>query len=307
MTDYKYKYEKYKRKYLDLKNNLSGGQFSLTDFYQTEYVDDKKLKEIIDKSLPNVQNIYTKIVENILPKLETLGLSADIVPLPLSKNDKYWTDYPYDYFKEKHDKEWFTKPFLYFVIYINKEGNALNLNRDISINFYKMDKNMKIKVINLFENTLPNNYEWTGKNYNTMKIYYESKDIKKIDTSKLKSEDEFPLLTISLNVKVNLFEVDIYKLPVIENILTCTKGFDNQLEYGQDDAYLRLLGVEENKIYKIYSCILNEINDKNNQVVSYSAYYFINNDEYYELKNPKGFIKDKHAYSYKDFVKKYEK
>ena len=332
--DYAYKYKKYKKKYLDLKKSdtLSGGddkkKREIVDFYQVVYVDDKKLAEIMDRSSQDLQNIYKKIIEDILPKLRNLGWSADIVPLPLSKDNVYWDGihhdywyyhhddwdwdywliYPHEYLNEKHGHEWFRKPVIYFVIYLDKEGKSLNMNRDINIYIDKnMDRDMKIKIIKIFEDSLPNNYEWTGKNYDIMKIYYVPRNIKKIDISKLKSEDIYPVLHITLDVKANLFETDVYKLDVIENILKCAKDFDNDLRYSKDHIFLILLTVDENKIYNVYKCILDAINDKNSQVLNYSANYYVNHDEYYELKKTKGRLKDKKASTYKDFIKKYEK
>ena len=60
------------------------------------------------------------------------------------------------------EEEWITQPYIYIVFYI--DNGSLNLDRDIDI-YYRsdMDRDMKIKVIKIFEKSLPDNYEWKEK------------------------------------------------------------------------------------------------------------------------------------------------
>lgn len=280
---------------------------SVLDFYDVLQVNDAQLETVTNRSSDNIRNIYKIIKKNIIPQLDKLGWSTDIVPLPLSKKGIYWTDYPYDYLKEKHGEKWFNRPSMYFIIYMNKDGQSLNLNRNIKINFSHMNKDMKIKIINLFQNTLSDNYEWSGDNNDVMTIYYLPKTIKKIDISKLKSEDIFPQLSFGIDVKKDLFDINIDDLNVIKDIKRHIKKFKYNVEYGQNDIYIKIFGVNESKVFKLYNDIMNAINIKDNQVTNYYAYYYLDGNKYYELKKKKLMIKDKKALTLSDFIKKYGK
>ena len=135
-------------------------------------VDSSKLEKVIKKSSNNVQKIYTIIKNKIIPGLEKLGLVADIVPLPLSNQGVYWTDYPSNYLKEKHGDNWFNNHWLYFIIYLDKTGQSLGTYQDIKIHYLSMNGSTKIKVIKLFKDALRDKYKWNGNNNTAMTIYY---------------------------------------------------------------------------------------------------------------------------------------
>lgn len=147
--------------------------FTLDMFYDIKITNEKKLEKIISK-IPNINKIYKILQSKIIPEINKLGIKTFIIPLPLSNNNIYWTDYAYDFIKEKYDVDILDVPYFYFTFYLNNRANDLNYNRRyININFSSLNKEIKNKVINIFEKNLFGYYKWNGLNTSQMSIFFD--------------------------------------------------------------------------------------------------------------------------------------
>ena len=109
--------------------------------------------------------IYDKIKNNIIPELNKLGIETYIVPLPLSKNGYYFTDYASEYIKEVYNKDMIERlniKDLYFLFKLTHDGKKLNTDK-IFVN-YSPFGNKKKDVIEIFKKYLGNKFDWNGSN-----------------------------------------------------------------------------------------------------------------------------------------------
>jgi hypothetical protein len=119
--------------------------------------------------------IYDKIKKNIIPELNKLGIEAYIVPLPLSKNGYYFTDYATEYIKEVYNKNMIERlniKDIYFIFKLTHDGKKLNTDDpfrastqvyEILVNYTPFG-NKKKDVIEIFKKHLGNKFEWNGSN-----------------------------------------------------------------------------------------------------------------------------------------------
>ena len=133
---------------------------------------EKKLDKIME--LHN-KVIYDKIKKNIIPELNKLGIETYIVPLPLSKEGHYFTDYAPEYIKEVYNKNMIERlniKDLYFLFKLTHDGKKLNKNDpfrastrvdEILVNYTPFG-NKKKDVIEIFKKYLGNKFDWNGSN-----------------------------------------------------------------------------------------------------------------------------------------------
>ena len=119
--------------------------------------------------------IYDKIKKNIIPELNKLGIETYIVPLPLSKNGHYFTDYASEYIHEVYNKDMIERlniKDIYFVFYLTNDGKKLNTDDpfrastrvdEILVNYTPFG-NKKKNVIEIFKKYLGNKFDWDGSN-----------------------------------------------------------------------------------------------------------------------------------------------
>ena len=123
---------------------------------------EKKLDKIMET---HNKVIYDKIKKNIIPELNKLGIEAYIIPLPLSKNGHYFTDYAPEYIKEVYNKDMIERlniKDLYFLFKLTHDGKKLNTD-EILVNYTPFG-NKKKNVIEIFKKYLGNKFEWDGSN-----------------------------------------------------------------------------------------------------------------------------------------------
>jgi hypothetical protein len=145
--------------------------YSLKSMFELKTVVKQKRLEKIISSNKVVNEIYTTLQNKIIPELNKLGIKTYIVPLPLSVNNMYWTDYAPEYIYETYGDRLLDK-YIYFVFYLNKEGNELHMTRPIGISFTPLGKNKKT-VVELFTSNLKKYFEWSGSINDQMLIFYE--------------------------------------------------------------------------------------------------------------------------------------
>jgi hypothetical protein len=130
---------------------------------------------------------------------------------------------------------------------LNNKGDEINESRTINIQFSSLNKNEKIKIINIFNKYLKDYYEWNGLNMSEMKIHYEKiKNNKLIDISKLKDNDVYPQLYINIIIKNNIkLDNEIFDILVkyFENLRE--KHFVTY-EYGIRDFMANIYSFEKN-------------------------------------------------------------
>ena len=85
-------------------------------------------------------------------------------------------DYSDDYIEDIYGKESFTS-YIYFTVYMNQNGDKIDIKKKITCNYSNMDKNEKIVMINLLDKYFKNQYNWLGHNTQNINIIY-TKSIK---------------------------------------------------------------------------------------------------------------------------------
>ena len=150
------KVSKKESKKISKKEIKSLNHFGFTPVYE------KKLDKIMET---HNKVIYDKIKKNIIPELNKLGIEAYIVPLPLSKNGHYFTDYAPEYIKEVYNKDMIERlniKDIYFVFYLTHDGKKLERDKIVA-NFAPFG-NKKKNVIEVFKKYLGNKFDWNGSN-----------------------------------------------------------------------------------------------------------------------------------------------
>ena len=311
----------------DMSDTVLNKEMTVLDFYDVDRTEDQELAVAIDKSSIEVQKVYNKL-KHTIPKLTELGWQADIVPLKLSHNGVYWSDYPYDYLKEKHGDTYGDKPGIYFVVYLDESGENVNLNKDILGTFDHMNVEMKKKVLTLFYKEMPKNFEWDGNNNKVMTIKYSSNDsieqapqAQQVNFDNLRSDDTYPQLSIHFDMKIDLFKIEsIDDLNVMKDLKNVLEGMQHHISYGLHDIELEINSVDEEYVYELYNKIngvldkYENINDKNEKISVTSMTYYVNgNDIWYDLldkkkkgKRSRGRIKGTKTRKNKEFVDKYK-
>ena len=185
------------------KNNSKKQIINKEQFFNLTKHDNKPLEKIIAKNI-NSSFIYNILTTKIFKEINKLGIETFIVPLPMSKDGLYFDDYAGTYIEEHYKKNISKINFLYFTFFMNNKGDAINLNRNISVNFNKMDKETKMKIIDIFEKYLFDYFEWSGSNAVIMNIHYQKiKNKSKLNKNSIKDDDIYPYIEIIFVFKNN--------------------------------------------------------------------------------------------------------
>ena len=99
-------------------------------FYGFKPVTVTQLSSVAQKD-KKTKVVYNKLMQ-VLDEINKLNIETYIVPLPLSNNNVYWTDYANSFISEKYDGDYLNKTFLYFEIYMNHQGTEINTNNEKS-------------------------------------------------------------------------------------------------------------------------------------------------------------------------------
>lgn len=289
-----------------------------TDLYDIQNVSEESLKTIIESSPKYIKDIYNKI-EIISEKLKGIGWIVDIIALPLSENGIYWSDYAGDYLEEKHGNNYYNQTALYFTFYLNKDGKTINTNKDIIINFTEMKKDMKIQVLTIFYDELPENYDWSGSNNESMAIYLnKNMNLNKPDFNKLKNDDQFPQLNLYIDIYCKELD-DIPKLGLYKELLEFKdsgpdRRYDFTYNYSDGRIEIEINGIDDDDVYTLYSQIESLVKykyqskdlKKNERVKRYHASFYSDENTVYILEKNKLMIKNKNHLTFTDFQKKYK-
>ena len=136
-------------------------------------VSEKNLEKIAMKNI-DAKNIYNILKTKIIPEINKLNIKIFIVPLPLSDNNIYWSDYANIFVKEVLKKDLSDIKYMIFTFYLNYKADEINTNKNIKIELTILNKENKNKIIQIFENYFPNNYKWNGSNARIMEISFNN-------------------------------------------------------------------------------------------------------------------------------------
>jgi hypothetical protein len=271
-------YLRIKRKYLSLKNQIGGNPNKISklrtiDLYDVIYIDEKKFKKTVEKSSTNIKNTINDLYKLVI-ELRKLNITSHIVPLPASKQDKYWSDYPFDYLNNVYGDDWMDNQYIFFTVYMDKSGTKIIDKREITADFSQMNKREKEKIINLLNKYLKNQYIWNGKNTDRIMISYK-KITNVIDKTKLKDDDEYPKMTLDIrfNDNVNLFKDH----DLVDKIITdMIKIIDTKYySYAMKSISMNFFSIDKQKYKKYFKQIM-EYLKKIKNIKSYSIYFYTN-------------------------------
>ena len=154
------------------KENTHYGQLKgtelLENFYKVQVV---PLQDISKYSTQNT--LIYEIIHETIPEIKSENILFFVIPLTLSKDGIYWTDYAHSYIKEIYgdtDVDYLTKQHMIMTIYLDKSGK-LNMNRNISLNF-QLSRMNQVKVENILRRNLKDHFKWDGNSNYFMEIHY---------------------------------------------------------------------------------------------------------------------------------------
>lgn len=156
--------------------------------------------------------IFDSLLKNIIPTIKKLKVEFYIIPLPISDNNIWWTDYAHAYLNMFYGEEYYEKNFISMEVRLNHDL-TINYNQRISLE-YNLNKDQLKTISDLFSNQLPYNYSWSGKTSQLMFIDYQ-KSKTKYKVKKITDPKIFPLLYVSIDVdlksdkKLNKSEDDV--------------------------------------------------------------------------------------------------
>lgn len=257
---------------------------SVLDFYDVTPIDDTEFKNVCKKSNQLVRDTINNM-NDFVKAIKKMGMLAHVIPLALSSNGIYWSDYPGDYLSEIYGPEWYEtkKGYMYFTVYMNQTGTEINDKEDISVSFSDMNAATKKTIFDLLNKYLKDRYSWSGRNTDRIRIHYVKSKGAKIDLTTLKDNDAYPWLNINLNFPKTM---DLFKSPHIvmdlQNILIKLMKIDNDTigcyeSYGMTDVMYDFNGVET-KLYKKYiSNVVRYLDDliKSKTITRYNINFYI--------------------------------
>lgn len=252
---------------------------SVLDLYDVKKMSEDDFKKVVNKSPKDVKDTI-KGITNLTIELKKLNKITEIIPLPLSDGGSYWGDYAGDYLTEKYGYDWNTN-YMYFTIYLNHDGDCIETDRDIGVGYSTLDKKAKIQMLNLLDEYLPKRYKWRGSNTEKIFISFKKGDPNKLDITKLKDDDTYPMMDIRIDFlrNTNLFQDDSDSvLKIAEKIKHLAKVDFSDYEYGMTYMGIRLYSIDNYEKYekKIRSYLKQLIKDK--KVSKYSIRLIKNSD-----------------------------
>ena len=207
--------------------------------------------------------IFDNLYKNIIPKIKKLKIEFYIVPLPLSYDNIWWTDYTSEYLNLFYG-DYYNKSFISMEVRLNKDL-TINYNQRIYLSYNLNKEQLKI-ISDLFSNELPYNYLWSGKTSHYMFIDYK-KSKTKYKVKKITDPKIYPSLSVSIIVdlksdkKLNKLENDdiFNNLDPFTDFSNFAKLFNKiSKKYEISQAQYDIAGNES----RYFSFVINGIEDK---------------------------------------------
>ena len=239
----------------------------------------KDLEKVVLKN-DTTNYIYKILTTKIIPEINKLKIKTFIVPLPLSYNNINWTDFPPDYIKETYNEYLYNINYIYFTFFMNYGGTEINLNKNIKIHFSNLNKENKIKIIDIFEKYLFGYYIWDASNNTMMEILFnKNNNIKYINKSLIKSEDTYPSLFISMYSNIDFDENKKLSNKLIKFVEKTCVNYNVISEVDSYNIYFTINSFDDKKIIeKLKTYIKSQTNIKKTEF-----YFMINKDSEEEI------------------------
>jgi len=214
-------------------------------------------EDLLEKIVPDTpqSSLFEKITKAMVELRDQLNISVDIVPLPYSSQNCYWSDYASAFLGKKHNHTFFNDLFIYFAVYMDQQGANLNLGRPIALSFSPFKAEMKRKVLDCFYAVLPEHYEWSGDNNEVMLVHYAPRPIRRLDYATLRSNDTYPNLRLRIKMKKKgLIDYAIQNLSVVKELQELFKkkhDYKTDMEYGSADVELEIRCVAKDNVEEL--------------------------------------------------------
>ena len=210
------------------------------------------------------------------------NIVTELIHMPQSNDGYYWSDYPPTVMDKRRGHNWSDNLFMYGVVYLNINGNQINNQKPINIQYSIMRAEEKKLIIKLLEKYVPGQYTWDGKNTSAIRVHYDKINNPKINMLKLKDDDTYPYVMLSVDFPKSVdlsydrspMEQIVYY--VLKKILHKTENdvsVDDQ--YSSNDATLTFYSVDfinENKLHTELQNFLDGLKSKK-AIVKYRLYY----------------------------------
>ncbi len=217
--------------------------FSLEMFFNLRVVPPKNVNKYITKNA-----VIKKVIDKIMPEIKANQINFFVIPLALSDNGVYWTDYAHSYLTEFYGGDYDKDDFIQMTIYLENDL-SINYEREILIS-YELDIKKQQIVYDIFAKYLPYNYVWSGNQLEVMRIEYNKRN-KKAPNRKIKQIEYYPQAQIYIYLdskkkdSKNFFDT---KTPILAKELLDLKkiksNFDD-VSYGMGDLHIIYYGIKD--------------------------------------------------------------
>lgn len=249
------------------KSNLKN-YFSLEMFFQVRVITPIELKNY----LPDI-DIFKKITKDIIPELISKGIKAYLIPLPLSDNGIYWSDFAGSYLNKFFGEKYFDEEYVKLTIYFNNDL-SINTEKNIKLN-YDLNKENQQVVYDIFRNHLPYNFYWSGLILESMTINYE-KSKNKIKKITVKNISYYPIANVNIYTEksdLTLFDQEPLEAEELYSINKIKKKcIYMDYEYDIKNLFLTFYGVKD---LRLIEKLVKEI-EKEMNLTYYALKYKIN-------------------------------
>lgn len=167
---------------------------ALEKFYDIPIIKPSKIKNLI-ATHPVLLTMYN----DVRPVIENESIPVYIVPLPLSSNDIYWSDFSNSYLKQYYDENYQDSSFILITIYLHKNLD-INLNKPPMIQYSLMLDQQQF-VMDKFIDFLPYNYCWDGNDKSCMYLFYEKRKTK-CKKITIQEQSDYPMIVVEAGLKI---------------------------------------------------------------------------------------------------------
>lgn len=210
-------------------------------------------KDIFKYLLKNnkIDDLWIDNLKEVKKQLEEQNINFYIVPLTLSNDNIYWTDYPTEYLYKYYGNDWIKKSFVKLIIYFL---NDLNVDMDKTPKIdYQLDLKEKQLVMDTFIKYFPYNYYWNGNDNLMMDLFFHKRS-KKCKRVIIKEWSNYPCVQISVNLdlkdnksllsyKNGFLNSKEFSHVIYEKLKKKCKSIDDF--YGEDDFFIEMNGITD--------------------------------------------------------------
>ena len=228
-------------------NNIELNFLTLEMFFQLTVIPPYKVYNYLNKNA-----VMTDLKKKIIPVIKSNNIKFYIVPLPLSNNNIYWSDYAHSYLNKFYGDEYLDYNYLEMTVYMHN-NLELNLNKKIVIR-HNLTLEQSQYVYDIFLDKLPYNFEWNCKSTQLMKINYQKNEYP-IQPKIIEETNIYPQICVSIKAdvekkfnkkyKINIYNdnpfTDSYELDkLFDEIEKISDIMDTSYDYSDKRNYFRI-------------------------------------------------------------------